>query len=174
MGGIDTVYSYLAAYTLGKNVERGVINTSGVANLTGNELDNSLYGNADANKLTGAAGNDYLSGGAGNDTLSGGAGIDKLLGGTGDERMTGGLDADVFLIDTGGGHDVITDFSFLEGDKISLRSNLNNSGISDGVSALAQMHDVSGNAVLDMGSGDMMVLLGVQTAELSAADFLFY
>ncbi len=174
VGGTDSVYSYLAAYTLTSNVERGVINTMGAANLTGNELGNSLYGNTDANKLVGAAGNDYLSGAAGDDVLLGGAGYDKLLGGAGLDRLTGGLDADTFVIDSGGGRDVITDFSFIEGDKISLRSKLNGSGITDGTSALAHFNDVDGKAVLDMGDGNMMVLLGVQTAELSAADFLFF
>ncbi|MES2942488.1 MAG: FG-GAP-like repeat-containing protein [Pseudomonadota bacterium] len=174
VGGIDTVYSYLAAYTLGSNVERGVINTTGAANLTGNALDNTLYGNASNNKLTGVAGNDYLIGDAGDDILSGGSGNDRLTGGLGADRLTGGLDADTFVIDSGGGRDVISDFSFAQGDKINLRSNLNGSGITSAATALANVHDVAGKAVLDIGNGNIVILLGVQTAELSASDFAIF
>ncbi|MES2941561.1 MAG: FG-GAP-like repeat-containing protein [Pseudomonadota bacterium] len=174
VGGTDTVYSYLTAYTLTNNVERGVINSSGAADLTGNALANSLYGNTSNNKLTGAAGNDYLSGDAGDDVLSGGSGIDKLVGGTGADRLTGGFDADTFVIDSAGGRDVIYDFSFAEGDKISLRGNLNGSGITSGATALAHVSDVGGKAVLDIGDGNIVILLGVLTAELSASDFAIF
>ncbi|MES2943064.1 MAG: calcium-binding protein, partial [Pseudomonadota bacterium] len=164
LGGIDAVNSYLAAYTLTGNVESGYIKTSGAANLTGNVLNNSLFGGSGDNRLIGNAGNDTLSGGAGND---------KLFGGAGDDRLTGGLGADVFVIDSAGGRDVILDFSHGQGDRVMLRSNLNGSGITDGANALAHMFNASGNAVLDMGNGNVVILTGVQVADLTAADFLF-
>jgi Ca2+-binding RTX toxin-like protein len=60
-GGIDTVYSYISAYTLTDNVENLLLQSAGAANGTGNNLNNVI----DA-----AAGNNILNGGAGIDTLS--------------------------------------------------------------------------------------------------------
>ncbi|MES2944025.1 MAG: hypothetical protein V4772_14250, partial [Pseudomonadota bacterium] len=133
--------------------------------LTGNELDNTLYGGSGNNGLAGAAGNDYLSGGAGNDTL---------VGGTGDDRLFGGLGEDIFFIESSGGRDVITDFDFGGNDKIDLRSDLNGSGITDRATALAHTRDIDGNAVVNLGDGNILILTGVLTADLTAADFLVF
>jgi Ca2+-binding RTX toxin-like protein len=99
--GIDTVYTSLAAYTLGANVENGLAwnRTLGAA-LTGNTLNNAL---------TGSVGNDTLDGGAGNDTLDGGAGNDYLQGGTGSDSMKGGTGNDVYYVDSSG--DVVTELT---------------------------------------------------------------
>lgn len=82
--GIDTVFVGYAvdggfvrsSYTLGDNIERGVVTGSDAFNLTGNALDNALDGNAAANRLVGGGGRDTLDGGDGGDTLEGGAGND--------------------------------------------------------------------------------------------------
>jgi Ca2+-binding RTX toxin-like protein len=84
-GGVDTVHSSLAAYTLGRYVENGRIMSTGTANLTGNDLSNTLTGGAGSNTLLGLAGNDTLLGGAGNDTLNGGLGVDTMFGGSGND-----------------------------------------------------------------------------------------
>ena len=68
-GGVDTVYSMLSGYTLGANVENGVLYTNSAMNMTGNSLNNVLTGNINANVLDGAAGADTMTGGAGNDTF---------------------------------------------------------------------------------------------------------
>ncbi len=60
-GGIDTVYSSLASYTLGANLENLVITSSAAANATGNALDNVLYAGAGDNVLDGRDGNDTVS-----------------------------------------------------------------------------------------------------------------
>ena len=60
-GGIDTVYSSLAATTLGANVENLRITSTGAANGTGNTLANVFWA---------ADGNNVLNGGGGIDTLS--------------------------------------------------------------------------------------------------------
>ncbi|MES2946612.1 MAG: FG-GAP-like repeat-containing protein, partial [Pseudomonadota bacterium] len=163
--GTDTLYSYLSSYTLTGNVERGVIKTSAAASLTGNELDNSLYG---------GIGNDSLNGAAGNDILTGGAGADQLTGGAGRDVMTGGLGADAFLFYTGSGRDIIKDFNRAEGDKISLQSNLNGSGIIDAASALAHVKDMWGSALLDLGDGNVIQFTGMVTADLTVADFMVF
>lgn len=85
----------------------------------------SLVGSAFADRLTGDAGTNRLEGGAGDDTLAGGGGNDSLVGGAGGDVMTGGAGADAFtfavLIDSATGQaDLITDFSWIEGDRINL------------------------------------------------------
>jgi Ca2+-binding RTX toxin-like protein len=65
--GIDTVFSYLGAYTLGANFETLRLVGPGSSAGYGNALDNTLVGNAGGNTLVGAAGNDTMIGGAGND-----------------------------------------------------------------------------------------------------------
>lgn len=78
-GGIDTVKSGIATFTLGDDVEKLIL--TGTGGQTG-------IGNALANLLTGSAGNDTLSGGAGNDTIDGGKGADRMEGGAGDDVFT--------------------------------------------------------------------------------------
>ncbi|MGL4316386.1 MAG: M10 family metallopeptidase C-terminal domain-containing protein [Pseudomonas sp.] len=66
-GGTDTVYSYLASYALGNNVENLRLLATGNANGTGNALNNALYGGAGNNILNGAGGADSMIGGDGSD-----------------------------------------------------------------------------------------------------------
>jgi len=124
-GGTDLVNSYLAAYTLGVNVENGRILSTGAANLTGNSLNNVLYARSGNNVLGGGTGTDTVdyryegsavtvslavttaqtTGGSGSDTLLGienlsGSGYnDKLTGNTGSNVLNGGVGADTM---TGG------------------------------------------------------------------------
>ncbi|MBX4929980.1 M10 family metallopeptidase C-terminal domain-containing protein [Rhizobium binae] len=67
-GGIDTVRTTLAGYTLGANVEN--LTYSGTAAFAGmgNDLANTIKGAAGADTLDGKAGADILIGGTGNDT----------------------------------------------------------------------------------------------------------
>lgn len=125
-GGVDTVYSALAAYTLRSNVEKGVVQGTVAGSLTGNVVANTLTGNAVANKLDGGAGNDKLDGKAGNDTLIGDTGNDTLIGGAGKDMLTGGAGNDVFDFNTlaesgitNATRDIITDFTRGQ-DKIDL------------------------------------------------------
>ena len=96
-GGIDTVYSSLATYSLGANLENLVLTAGSSANGIGNALDNTLYAGAGDNVLDGRAGVDtvsYLFATAGvtvklstsaqQDTI--GSGIDTLKG---TENLTG-------------------------------------------------------------------------------------
>jgi Ca2+-binding RTX toxin-like protein len=124
-GGIDSVHSYLSAYTLGANVENGNIRASGTASLTGNSLNNLLYAGTGSNALDGAEGTDTVSyrnatagvtislaitaeqatGGSGSDTLknvenlTGSSYADKLTGNAGSNVLNGGAGIDTL---TGG------------------------------------------------------------------------
>jgi len=78
-----------------------LVGGSGADVLSGGDGFDRIYGGIGDDALGGGGGRDYVYGGADNDTVSGGAGFDKLTGGEG---------ADVFVVEAGGGHDVIRDF----------------------------------------------------------------
>jgi|SRR5439155_11221604 len=61
---------------------------------------------------------DLLQGSASGDTIEGGRGNDWLDGGVGNDTLTGGAGADTFVLRSGGGHDVVTDFNPAEGDRV--------------------------------------------------------
>ncbi len=135
-GGTDMVNSYLAAYTLGANVENLRLLAAGAANGTGNSLNNTLYAGAGTNVLDGGAGADTVSytyatagvtvslastvaqatGGSGSDTLlniehlAGSNYNDTLTGNSGANTLIGGLGRDVL---TGNGGNDIFDFNAL-------------------------------------------------------------
>ncbi|HEX8238152.1 MAG TPA: calcium-binding protein [Allosphingosinicella sp.] len=114
--GVDIVYSNLANYTLGANVENLQQNGSGNFTGTGNTLDNRIVSGSTDDTLSGGDGNDELRSGGGNDTLDGGNGDDLLVGSDGADVLTGGAGTDRFQIDywssgTGVDADRITDFS---------------------------------------------------------------
>lgn len=102
--GVDKVFSNLANYTLGANVENltlaglriltndsdALVLVSAGVNGTGNALANVIDGNSGANVLRGMAGNDTINGNAGNDYLDGGTGADT---------MAGGADNDAYVVD---------------------------------------------------------------------------
>ena len=100
-GGIDTVLSYLASYTLPSGVEN--LYLQGAArDGTGNALANEIHGNELDNVLSGLAGDDALVGAAGNDTLLGGSGNDILIGGPGNDVMEGGSGDDTYYVEDDG------------------------------------------------------------------------
>ena len=63
---------------------------------------------------------DHLVGTTGVDTVDGGRGNDFLDGGAGNDTLTGGDGADTFVLRSGGGHDVVTDFNPAAGDRVLL------------------------------------------------------
>jgi Ca2+-binding RTX toxin-like protein len=68
--------------------------------IKGSNKADSLAGTASSDLIEGGRGNDFLDGSSGNDTLSGGDGADK------------------FVLRSGGGHDVVTDFNPAAGDRV--------------------------------------------------------
>ena len=102
---------------IGKDTLLGGDGNDSLSGGTGND---KLSGGSGKDTLLGGDGDDSLSGGTGNDKLSGGSGKDTLLGGSGNDTLTGGNGADTFVYASGGGKDVITDYS--SGDKIRITS----------------------------------------------------
>ncbi|MFQ4138723.1 calcium-binding protein [Nodosilinea sp. PGN35] len=127
-----------------------VIGTTQADFIAGDFQDNILDGNGGNDVLFGGAGNDLLFGGSGNDILLGGSGSDTLIGGSGNDFLngygftlgefdvlTGGSGADVFVLGDangpyylGSGYATITDFNFLEGDKIQVTGSASNYSLS--------------------------------------------
>ncbi len=82
-------------------------------------------GGATADPFTGGAGDDLISSGPGNDLIRGLAGNDTLGAGAGIDTLEGETGADVFVVRLVGGGldgtiDVVRDFRYGEGDKVSL------------------------------------------------------
>ena len=139
----------------------------------GNNRD-EMFNFAGSNDLLafGLNGNDTITGGAGNDVLVGGKGNDTLAGGAGNDTLIGGLGADTFVFKPGDGHDIFTDFSHGQGDKIDLR------GFAD-IDAFADLDlDVVGNdTVLNFGAGGRITLQNTvenNHTKLAAHDFILH
>jgi Ca2+-binding RTX toxin-like protein len=81
------------------------LTVSGIENVSGGSLNDSIIGDGAANILQGRSGNDALSGAAGVDELRGGNGSDTLNGGADGDRLYGGLGADQHIGGDGPGVD---------------------------------------------------------------------
>jgi len=159
--GIDTVWVKLPSgtYTLGANVENGIVTSTGAVGITGNALDNYLTGNAAANTLTGGAGNDTLDGGLGNDRLVGGLGDDVyIVNAPGDvvtEAANQGTDTVWLQNFTGSAYTLAANVEngiFFGSDNISLTGNALNNYLRGG-NAADTLIGGAGNDTLEGGSG---------------------
>ena len=144
----------------------------GTDGLFGEFGDDTLYGENGNDRFFGGQGRDSLFGGADNDTLYGGAGFDTLDGGTGDDIFRGDFNADVFVFADGHGNDTIEDFAAENlFEKIDLSA----------VSAITDLADLLSNhtsqvgadVLIDTGSGNTILLNGVDIGDLDSTDFTF-
>ena len=123
-------------------------------------------GGADTIKL--GAGKDVGFGGNGADMVYGGKGQDALGGGAGKDMLVGGRGSDTFIFKEGDARDVIADFG-RGNDKIDV-SDL---GITRFKEIRDDISDKNGNAVINFGDGDRLVLNDFEAANLGANDFIF-
>lgn len=125
--------------------------------LTGNEFTNVLVGNSAKNSLDGGNGLDILWGNGGNDTLSGGS------------------MADIFCFKANSGADKVTDFSITE-DIIQLVKIDGIDTFGDLSTRMTQVdadNDGQANdAVIDLGDGDKITLIGVNKDMLDTDNFV--
>jgi len=140
-GGSDTVFAGLA-WTLGANFEN--LTLAGRHNIsgTGNELDNLIKGNRGENRLAGLSGDDQLTGGGG---------------------------TDIFVYETGGGADTITDFRNGT-DRLDLSGW---SAITSYADLMAHHISVAGDDLIIHAGSGKLTLLDTDRAELDASDFIF-
>src|SRR5438093_13535695 len=69
-------------------------------------------------RIKGTTKADLLQGSTSGDISDGGRGNDRHDGGYGNDTLTGGAGADTFVLRSGGGHDVVTDFDPAAGDRV--------------------------------------------------------
>ncbi|NJR39892.1 MAG: hypothetical protein HC781_15070 [Leptolyngbyaceae cyanobacterium CSU_1_4] len=151
--------------------------------LNGTEQDDLIYGNGGSDRLYGKGGNDRLVGGFGDDWLEGGEGDDELYGsegsnslrgGNGDDRLfgggfnrlIGGNGGDRFILTAGEGFDIVTDFSFEDGDRLSLSDGLQFSSL--GITATGRN---GRHTVISAGDDDLVILRNVSAISVTESVF---
>ncbi|WP_052248774.1 calcium-binding protein [Leisingera sp. ANG-Vp] len=129
--------------------------------LRGGTGNDTLRGDDGNDFLSGGSGSDKLKGGNGNDRLKGNSGSDTLFGQFGDDKLTGGSHADVFVFNTGGGDDTITDFE----------AGLDQIQIAGGASGLGDLtFSVQGSDVLVSFANTTILVENTNLAALQDAD----
>jgi Ca2+-binding RTX toxin-like protein len=139
-----------------------VVGLSGNDRVAGDGGEDHLFGNLGEDRLFGFAGHDTLRGGQGADSLSGGDGNDLLAGDLGVDSLTGGTGADRFVLRTGSGADIVTDFNPTEGDAIQLAPG-----------TAFTVASSFGVAQVVLASGDSLTLTGVAASSFSSSWVVF-
>ena len=109
-------------------------------------------------------------GGSAADTIVGNTAANVLTGGGGSDALTGGSGNDRFVFASGFGSDTISDFTAGDGSDDTLDFSAYGYTTYSQIEANISMADVSGNAVLTLGS-DTITLTGVTVASLDVDDF---
>ncbi|MEY1555008.1 calcium-binding protein [Yoonia sp. R2331] len=138
--------------------------------LRGDNGNDSMRGNKGNDDIRGGSGNDNMRGGHGDDNMVGGGGSDVIFGDRGDDAMSGGTGGDTFVFRSGFGHDVISDFSDNNNEKINLRDVAAITGFGDLVNN--HLTQDNGDAVITVGDNSIR-LTGFAASALDAGDFLF-
>jgi len=182
---IDDIDSRADEFVFGRNGSNGddiFVGTGANERYDGRGGNDTLMGNYGNDRLSGGAGFDYVMGEGGNDRLSGGPSDDTIAGDIGRDIMTGGSGLDNFLYTANGfflfgghGFDTITDFQprGRDGDLITLMIN-SAFGVFNFQQLRAGMQQQNGNTYMDFGNGDVLELLDVRIAELSAQNFSIF
>lgn len=119
--------------------------------------------------LFGERGDDLLHGGSGNDTLIGGAGNDTLAGSGGNDFMVGDAGADIFVFRPGFGRDVVQRYE--PGvDRIDFSLHPGVTGFA-GLQITQFRTETLIRTATD--SPDLLILAGMDSARLTADDFIF-
>jgi Ca2+-binding RTX toxin-like protein len=166
----------------GSNEDDIFVGTGANERYNGRGGNDTLMGNYGNDRLSGGAGFDYVMGEGCNDRLSGGPSDDTIAGDIGRDIMSGGSGLDNFLYTANGpflfgghGFDTITDFQprGRDGDLITLMIN-SAFGVFNFQQLRAGMQQQNGNTFLDFCNGDVLELLDVRIAELSAQNFIIF
>ncbi|MCP5268954.1 MAG: hypothetical protein H6943_07945 [Zoogloeaceae bacterium] len=131
----------------------------------GNTLDFSTTTLVGHVVIDGGGGNDTINGSAGDEVIRGDTGNDVLNGGRGNDLIYGGSGRDVFVFEQNWGRDTVADYRD-NYDRLDMR----NSGATD-FSSLNLSQDGL-DTVISFGS-DSIVLMGVNSASINQADFMF-
>jgi hypothetical protein len=132
----------------------------------GGRGDDLIDGGQGNDRLFGGQGNDALVGGKDNDDLFGGQGRDLLLGGTGRDGLHGGEGNDKFLFRKGMGIDTVDHLD--AGDRIDVRD----FHVASFQALLNSTQQVGHDIVIDLGSGDKIVVEDTRISDLHAEQFI--
>ena len=124
--------------------------------LFGDAGNDIVWGNLGADTCDGGDGNDQCRGGQGDDSVTGGAGNDFISGDRGNDTVAGGAGADIFHTSQDAGIDRVLDFNLAEGDRVQV-----DPGTTFAVS------QQGADTVIDLGSGNQMILVGVSMSTLT-------
>jgi Ca2+-binding RTX toxin-like protein len=148
----------------GISVNANVIDAASLLDFTTGVIQRAIIGD---NKLVGTNGADNLESIAsvGNDIVFGKGGDDTLDGGTGKDVLIGGRGEDEFVFNVGMSTDMIRDFDANNSD--GAQDLIDGTFASATISASANGNDT----IVDFGSGDRFILLGVTPGQIDASDF---
>ncbi|MFL4468375.1 Hint domain-containing protein [Tateyamaria armeniaca] len=149
-------------------------------NIEGNGGQDSLNGGGGSDTVSGGSGNDSIDGGAGDDTVYGGDGDDTITGGSGDDVIVGGRGDDVmsagsgsrtdtYVIRDGDGNDTITDFDPNEPDIIRFDMD----EMSTYQDVLDRITTDGNDTIITYDNGSTTRLLNTDPATLSSTNFEF-
>jgi serralysin len=156
--GFDDMHGNMGNDTLrGNDGEDWVVGGKDNDLLFGDAAWDIVYGNMGNDTVDGGAGNDWVRGGQGEDSVMGGAGDDWIWGDKGNDTISGGAGADIFHSLVGAAIDRITDFNYVQGDRLVL----------DGGPSRT-ITQVGADIIVDMGNGDQVILVGVTLSSLGA------
>lgn len=131
----------------------------------GNGGNDTLRGNRGNDSITGGDGDDFLYGGRDNDYFEGGDGNDLVSGEFGNDFLIGGAGRDRFVLESGGGADVIVDFQDSE-DLIALSRGLT-------FPQIRVTQGVDGALITIPITGEILATLrGVVASDLTRVDFV--
>jgi pimeloyl-ACP methyl ester carboxylesterase len=131
----------------------------------GNGGNDTLRGNRGNDSITGGDGDDFLYGGRDNDYFEGGEGNDLISGEFGNDFLIGGAGRDRFVLESGGGSDVIVDFQDSE-DLIALSRGLT-------FPQIRVTQGVDGALITIPITGEILATLrGVVASDLTRVDFV--
>jgi Ca2+-binding RTX toxin-like protein len=133
--------------------------------LSGGQGDDRISASGGANVINGNLGNDTLAGGAGHDVIRGGQGADSIVAGSGEAWISGDRGDDT--IQAGAGSDVIFSFSGAGSDRVLGFDPLHDRVLIDS-SIHVGVSQVGSDTLVDLGGGDQLVLVGVQTSSLAS------
>lgn len=158
---------------LGDEGNDSIMGGAGNDTLRGGNGKDTLSGGSADDVLTGGLHSDLLMGDGGADTLKGDDGYDTLNGGAGRDKLIGGNHADDFVFDAGFGRDTIVDFQD-DSDEIHLDDALWAGALNaqEVIDTYASSHN--GNTVLNFGTGNLIVLVGVADAQGLVDDIVIF
>lgn len=138
--------------------------------ITGGNDNDILLGNIGNDTIEGNIGDDQLYGDQGNDSLIGGAGDDTIHGNEGNNTLAGQEGQDVFALSKSANTtSYIKDFT--NGDQINLSLFDDLFDDFDALSA-AITNNTAGDATIDLGDGQILVIEGVSAGSLRTHDFI--